>query len=109
MDADTFNLIVQETYTDSARLLLVKGGEYSGEEDRLANFKRGARLSGASPEQVCLIYLAKHYDAIATFVRDRAAGTARERSEPIEGRLDDLINYCILMKALLREDEEGKA
>lgn len=103
MNNDTFNLLVQETYTESAKLLINKGDEYAGSEDRLANFKRGAVLTGASPLQVALIYLAKHYDAIATFVRDEAAGVERTRSEPIEGRLDDLLNYCILMKALVRE------
>jgi hypothetical protein len=109
VNADDFNLLVQETYTESAKLLINKGGEYAGSEDRLANFKRGAALTGATPLQVALIYLAKHYDAIATFVRDDASAVERVRSEPIEGRLDDLMNYCILMKALLREARDDTA
>ena len=109
METDRFNLLVQETYTESAKLLLVKGGEYAGSVDRLANFKRGAALVGATPLQVALIYLAKHYDAVATFVRDEAGDVQRERSESIDGRLDDLLNYCILMKALIVEAREEKA
>lgn len=103
MNKDEFDLLVQETYTESAKLLIMKGGEYAGSEDRLANFKRGAVLSGCSPLQVALIYLSKHYDAVATYVRDDAGGIDRPRSESIEGRLDDLLNYAILMKALVRE------
>lgn len=106
MNQERFNTLVESTMRDTLQLLVVKGGEYAGSEDRLANFKRGAALTGATPLQVAFIYAAKHYDAIATFVRDNAAGAYRERSEPISGRLDDLINYCILMKALIAEETE---
>jgi hypothetical protein len=101
-----FNKVVESTITNIKELLDVKGGEYAGSEDRLANFKRGASLSGCTPLQVALIYLAKHYDAVGTYVRDGASGTERRRSESIGGRLDDLINYCILMKALVEEGQE---
>ena len=106
MNQDRFNLLVQETVTETAKLLVLKGGEYAGSEDRLANFKRGASLTGATPLQVAFIYASKHYDAIATFVRDNASGVYRERSESIGGRFDDLINYCILMKAIIQEEIE---
>ena len=106
MNQERFNALVESTMRDTLQLLVVKGGEYAGSEDRLANFKRGAALTGATPLQVAFIYASKHYDAITTFVRDNAAGTHRERSEPIAGRLDDLINYCILMKAIIQEEVE---
>jgi hypothetical protein len=100
---DEFDVVVHDTINNIQDLLRVKGGEYAGSEDRLANFKRGAALTGATPAQVLFIYLSKHYDAVATFVRDQAANVKRERSEPIGGRLDDIINYCILLKAMVIE------
>jgi hypothetical protein len=103
MNQETFALLVQETITTTAKLLITKGEEYAGSEDRLANFKRGAALTGATPLQVAFIYASKHYDAIATFVRKDAQAQVQQLSEPIEGRLDDLINYCILMKAIIDE------
>lgn len=103
-DAD-FNQLVGSTIDTMRNLMVTKGGEYAGSVDRLANFKRGAALTGATPLQVAFIYASKHYDAIATFVRDEAAGTDRPRSEPIEGRLDDLMNYCLLMKGLIQEGQ----
>jgi hypothetical protein len=109
MNIDDFNLLVQETYTESSKLLVVKGGEYAGSVDRLANFKRGAALVGCTPLQVAFVYASKHYDAVATFVRDMADGHERPRSESIEGRLDDLLNYAILMKALVREANQAKS
>lgn len=98
-----FDALVGETVESIRKLLTVKGGEYTGPgDDRLAAFKRSADLAGVAPLQCLLIYMVKHFDAFATYVRDDAAGKTRERSEPIDGRLDDTINYCILAKALIR-------
>lgn len=107
MQQSEFEALVDGTVSDIKRLLVVKGGEYAGSADRLANFKRGAQLVGVTPLQCLFIYLSKHYDAVATYVRDDASGEARPRSESIEGRLDDLINYCILGKALIIENREA--
>lgn len=105
MEQEAFNQLVRETVQATTNLLVVKGEEYAGSEDRLANFKRGAALTGATPLQVAFIYASKHYDAIATYTRKDAAAHVQQLSEPIAGRLDDLINYCILMKAIIAEDE----
>lgn len=94
-----FEALFSSTVTACHTLLQSKGVEYSGLADRLANFKRGAGLTGASPLQVAFIFASKHYDSIASFVRD----PGRASSEPIEGRLHDLINYCLLMKAIVVE------
>lgn len=95
--------IVAETFRDCQHLLIVKGGEYAGSGDRLGNFKRGAARVGIHQMQILWIYAAKHIDSLETFIRDQATGTDRPRSEPIEGRVDDLINYCILLKAMIKE------
>ena len=100
-----FDLVVNSTVLNIKSLLTVKGGEYAGTDDRLANFKRGAALTGCTPLQVLFVYLSKHYDGVASFIKTSAAGSVRPSSEPIEGRLDDLINYCILAKALIAEQK----
>lgn len=102
-----FEIVVNQTVEEIRRLLVIKGGEYAGSDDRLANFKRGAELVGVSSLQCLFVYMSKHYDAVATFVRDDAAGVVRPRSESIAGRLDDLINYAILAKALIKEKENA--
>lgn len=108
MNQAQFDSVVKQTIDSIAALLRVKGGEYAGSADRLANFKRGAALTGTTPLQVAFIYASKHYDSLANFVRRMADGSQLEMSEPIEGRLDDLINYCILMKAIIKEEGEVK-
>jgi len=101
MNQEQFNKVVDETLWSINNLLTVKGGEYAGGEDRLGNFKRGAAMVGVSPLQIAFIYASKHFDGIASFVKN----PERVGSEPIAGRFDDLINYCILMKAIVQEGE----
>lgn len=104
MNNEHFNFVIESTLAECRNLMVRKGVEYSGPVDRLGNFKRGAELTGVSPYQVCFIYLSKHYDAVANYVRECARlGAPPTLSEPIEGRLDDLINYCLLLKALITE------
>lgn len=102
MNQTEFDLVVKSTIDSIQKLLVVKGGEYTGSDDRLANFKRGAALTGCTPLQVAFIYASKHFDGIASYVKD----PTRLSSEPIEGRFDDLINYCILMKGIVKETRE---
>lgn len=105
MNNKDFEALVKDTFAECERIMSGKGHEYAGSEDRLANFKRGAVLTGATSLQVALIYLSKHYESIAAYVKKDAAGQAQSLSEPIGGRLDDLINYCLLMKGLIHEAE----
>lgn len=103
MNQEQFDKVVTQTHESIERLLKVKGSEYAGSQDRLANFKRGANLTGCTPLQCLFVYMSKHYDAVSTYVRMDALRQDYVQSEPIEGRLDDLINYCILAKALIKE------
>ena len=100
---EEYNRIVDETWNKVHQLSHLKGGEYAGDKDRLANFRRNAEALGLSMETVWAVYAAKHWDAIMQFVKDVATRTNRVRAEPIEGRIDDLIVYLLLFKAILAE------
>ncbi len=104
MNQQDFTQLVDDTLVACRQLLVVKGGEYAGSKDRLANFKRGSDLTGSTPLQVALVYMSKHYDSICTYVKKDAAGQEQVLSEAIDGRFDDMINYCMLMKALIKEN-----
>lgn len=104
---ERYAALVSETIEQINQLSSLKGGEYAGDVDRLANFRRNANNLGLEMEQVWAVYAAKHWDAIMQYVRDLASGTVRERLEPISGRLDDLIVYAILMKAMVDERTQG--
>jgi hypothetical protein len=102
---DRYNTIIEATIANIKSLSLLKGGEYAGDVDRLANFRRNAANLDVPMETVWAVYAAKHWDAINQYVKDVASGKVRPRSEGISGRADDLIVYLILFKAMC--DEKG--
>jgi hypothetical protein len=104
---ERYDELVKETLKKILELGVKKGGEYAGDEDRLANFRRNAERWGMTMEQCWGVYVSKHYDAVQQYVQDLARGKTRERMEPLSGRVDDIIVYMLLFKAML--DERGQA
>lgn len=91
---DTFCRPVMET----------KGEEYSrGEADCNSNFKRVAEGVGSDPVTICYVYLAKHLDSIANFVKTGAT----KSEESIEGRIGDAVNYLLILASLIEEQKEA--
>lgn len=84
------------------KVMAGKGAEYSrGEEDVNSNFHRVAGSVGTDSLTVAYIYAAKHWDSISNYIKTRKTPSG----EPIEGRLGDIINYCLILAALIHEAE----
>lgn len=78
--------------------LKVKGADYTiGMSDRLHNFRTAAEFTGLTKEQVLGTYLYKHVAAIFAYIKGKT------ESEPIEGRICDVINYMLLFAKMVRE------
>lgn len=99
MDDTQFGRMMQADFEALQELAQTKGQDYSGKEDRLASFKQLASDLGLTPEQVWGVFAGKHWTAIMTFVREGDVA-----SEPIEGRIHDLILYGFLLLAMVREE-----
>lgn len=95
--------LLDSSFTEIKKLGQLKGDEYSGDTDRLANFRRNGEAQGLPMETIWAIYAGKHWDAIQQYVRDQREGKVRNRLETIEGRVDDLLVYLLLFKAMLQE------
>ena len=111
MNTNEFEKIVDETFVNCKKILINKGREYQSTNETgvnvHANFERGASNVGVEPESVLLIYLSKHWDSITTYVKDVQSGKSREEinsnlTEPITGRIDDAINYLLLLKGMTK-------
>lgn len=105
MKEKRFYKLTDKLILDCMEIMRSKGTAYSGLEDKLGNFKRVAKTLALNPRQVWYVYFAKHLDALSAFLR----GEYRD-SEPIGGRIKDLINYLFLLHALLNEgtdDDRG--
>lgn len=106
MKNEQFNEIVKSTFNRLAELSSTKGHEYSGDYDRLLNFKRNGAALALPATTIWAVYAAKHWDAVMQNIQDRQVGKERQLSEPIEGRIDDLLLYLLLLKGLLVDAEE---
>lgn len=103
-----YSRLLADTIDQIVSLSKLKGGEYCHGDDRLDNFRRNAAALGLPMEVIWSVYYAKHHDAVMTFCRDLQSGKQRTRLEPISGRVDDMIVYLILFKAMLVERGELK-
>lgn len=83
--------------TEIKKLLVGKGKDYGGEIAN-SNFYRAANDLGLSPYQIWYVYFHKHLSSLQRFLE-----RGRVESEPIESRVDDLITYLFIFKALLVE------
>ena len=99
--------VLEQTFQEITKLGKLKGGEYSGDHDRLANFRRNGLAMGLPKEAVLMVYAAKHWDSLMQFVHDEVAGKTRDRLETLEGRIDDIILYMILLKCMLIERNDA--
>jgi len=113
-----FTKETQALFKSNLKILLEKGKEYqsnkNGEDNVFANFERSAGDLGISPVATLKLFANKHWDSISTFTRriisgEKLADIEADLSEPIEGRISDLINYAVLLNSMInkiREEEK---
>jgi hypothetical protein len=106
---EDFELLTEDTFGKIRSMIKLKGGEYAGDVDRLANFRNEAAGLDLPMEVIWHVYAYKHWCAVTQYVKDVLHGTERPRAEALSGRLDDIILYCILFKAMIEEREARAA
>lgn len=98
MRIETFKQLTMGLLEDCMAIMDSKGMAYSGQEDKLGNFKRLAAKYKVSPLLVWSIFFGKHLDSLDAYIRGEYVD-----SEPIAGRIKDMINYLFLLHALIVE------
>ena len=78
--------------SDEKRIEYTEGNQI---DNVLWNFETIGNELGLKPIQVLSVYLHKHISSLRNFFKD-----GKEHSEPIEGRVSDIINYLLLMLAM---------
>jgi hypothetical protein len=88
-----------EIMKECFKLLQTKGHDYTGgDDDALANFKYVGTRTGLDPKQVWAVYFNKHVEAIFTYIK-----RGELKSETVESRIQDAINYLLLLNGLIQE------
>lgn len=117
MRSEDFDKLVEECIEIIRKSLSTKGVEYAGgNEDRLVNFKRGGEMKMTTPEDALIGYYLKHLVSIFEIIdqiteENKKIGLIYAVNpehlnifwKTIEEKIKDLINYPILLKALLKE------
>jgi hypothetical protein len=102
MDNKQFESIVLDQVNTIKRVLASKGKEY-GIGDRLHNFKVAARIADSTPERALQGMMMKHLVSVFDLI-DACENKCIDITQPlIEEKCTDLVNYVILLKALLIE------
>ena len=99
--------IHKETCDAAQEIMRQKNSDYTGGSeatDALANFKASLALN-LHPVTGLLLRVQDKIMRIRSFVAD---GELRVMNESVEDACDDIVNYAILCKALLREEAETK-
>ena len=89
-------------------LLSVKNSEYTPgvdtKTDRLAHFKKAAALSNTDPKAALFGMFSKHIVSVADMCNSSDTYTKARWNE----KISDSINYLLLLRALVEEEEEAK-
>lgn len=99
------NQIAQKFINECLKVLNKKGKDYSLNEDVFSNFKRNAKRLGLSKYQIWATYWGKHVDSIFNAILHSPKNPQIE-SEPLENHLMDIINYALILSAMLKEDKK---
>lgn len=75
--------------------------EYAGlDNNALGNFERLASMLSLDRKSILFVYAAKHIDGIVSYLNGH-----KSQREDIRGRINDVIVYMILLRAMIDEEE----
>ena len=99
MTYEQFERLYAEMVVEEIDIGRTKGKEYTQGQDRLDNFKRIGLETDIDAKKALWIYLKKHLDSIAYYIK-----TGKSLSEPIESRIKDARVYLALLRGLIEEE-----
>lgn len=102
MKTERFNNLVKEIREASLDTLTKKNANYATAEDRLHNFKVGAAITGGTPAQAALGYMAKHLASL----QDKVARNDFHDREDLKEKIQDSINYLVFIWCCANEEME---
>jgi hypothetical protein len=101
MKYEDFDKLYIKMVEEENKIGKTKALEYT-QGDRLDNFKRIGQELSVNPKMVLWVYLKKHLDSIARYIK-----SGQTLSESIEERIKDARVYLALLRGLVEEDKES--
>ena len=100
MNSDRFYVLVDKQVDSIKTMLISKGKEYSTNNNKLHNFDKAGKMSNQSRERALLGMKLKHTVSIDDIVCNLDKGIL-PTIELLEEKINDEINYNILLKACI--------
>lgn len=98
-----FKKLVQHRFSKCTEMLLIsKNKEYTRNNDKLHNFKEAGRLNTELPEKALFGMMIKQYVSIRDIIQDLEDDKLPTKAI-VEEKISDLVNYFVLLEALLTE------
>jgi len=104
MTNQEFEQLMQKQFEEIINLAKKKGKEYAKGEDRLSNLKDTAELEKVSVPVSIFSKMSKHIISLRDMIGTEESYTETQWDE----KIDDIIVYCMLMKAGLKEERRIK-
>ena len=101
MTYEKFNQIVEAMVKKCLDTMVKKQTEYSLDKDRFSSFKEGETLTRLSPERTLYMFMYKHIKSLA----DMVSSEKKYPKELWEEKIQDNINYLLLLRGLLEDDK----
>ncbi len=101
MTTEEFEDILEERLFQIRRTLSAKAAEYAT-DDRLHNFKVAARVNNTTPARALWGMFTKHLVSVIDMVEGRIEPT----DKLVDEKVGDMINYLILLEAVLKEGHD---
>lgn len=101
MNSQRFDAVLNDQIKRTVDVLGSKAGEYANDKDRLHNFKAAAALQGVTPIEALRGMMTKHTISIY----DMIGSGKMFPLEVWDEKIGDHINYLILLRALVTEQE----
>ena len=102
MKTQEFNELLEERLKKIKETLGAKAVEYAFNNDRLHNFKVAAQLSDNTPTHALWGMAMKHLVSVV----DLVTGRLENKRKNIDEKIGDMINYLILLEALLEDTRQ---
>lgn len=102
MNEEEFEGYVENILDRITDTLIVKGKEYSRNDDRLHNFNVGAKITETTREQVLDGFFLKHYISYRDMLKDMEGGKL-PTIEYLEEKIGDMLIYLILFEASVKQ------
>ena len=107
MTEEFFDKTIEESLNQCRKTLVVKGKEYRRNNNPMHNFETGAKITGASREDVVRMFALKHEISIQDIRNDLKKGILPTK-ELVDEKFGDIINYLLIEKASILDRIENK-